>query len=100
MLKGNVIHVRKNEGDLEVACDFSKHLCSVEVSPFYFGATAGLAGIYNNEPFDDFTKPDHEIASSVTEFTDSWTVSFCLYYFVVSRSQEFHKNRNQLSTIF
>jgi len=77
-MEGNTIHVRRNDGDLDVACDFRKKLCSVDISPFYFGATAGMAGVYNNEPEDDFKTP-RGIAVTPTELGTEWEVRTRLY---------------------
>jgi len=73
--EGNAVHVRRSDGDLDVACDFMSELCTIDISPYYFGATAGLAGIYNNEPNDDFTGKSHEKFTDVSEFASSWEVS-------------------------
>ncbi|CAK8688943.1 unnamed protein product [Clavelina lepadiformis] len=75
MLEGTEVHVRDVKGDIDVACDFNKDLCSVDISPFYFGSTAGLAGIYNNEPMDDFTGPSHDKLDDAQAFAASWEVS-------------------------
>jgi hypothetical protein len=73
--EGNTIHVRRSDEDLDVACDFVSELCTIDISPYYFGATAGLAGIYNNEPNDDFTGKSHEKFTDVSELASSWEVS-------------------------
>ena len=80
MMEGNTIHVRRKDGDLDVACDFTKELCSVDVSPFYFGATAGMAGVYNNEPLDDFKTP-RGTAASPTELGAEWEVGILMFFF-------------------
>lgn len=74
MLEGSTIHVRRNKGDLDVACDFTKKLCTVDVSPYYFGATAGMAGVYNNEPMDDFKAPSRQVVSTAAELAAAWEV--------------------------
>merc|ERR1712142_570574 len=35
--EGNAVHVRRSDGDLDVACDFMSELCTIDISPYYFG---------------------------------------------------------------
>ena len=74
LLEGNTVRVQRTEGDLDVACDFTKKLCSVDVSPYYFGATAGMAGVYNNEPMDDFIAPSRESMDTPAALATAWEV--------------------------
>uniref|UniRef100_H2Z9S4 VWFD domain-containing protein n=1 Tax=Ciona savignyi TaxID=51511 RepID=H2Z9S4_CIOSA len=74
-LEGHTVHVRHIEGDVDVACDFTKQLCTVDVSPYYFGATAGLAGTFNNEPMDDFTSPAHQLLTTPGQLATAWEAS-------------------------
>jgi len=73
--EGNTVHVRRSDDELDVACNFMTQLCTVDISPYYFGATAGLAGIYNNEPNDDFTGKSHDKLDDATAMASSWEVS-------------------------
>lgn len=73
--EGNTVHVRRSDEDLHVACNFVTELCTVDISPYYFGATAGLAGIYNNEPNDDFTGKSHDKLDDAAAMASSWEVS-------------------------
>nr|CAB3262975.1 uncharacterized protein LOC100186072 [Phallusia mammillata] len=74
-LEGNTIHIRHVEGDVDVACDFKTQLCTVDVSPYYFGATGGLAGTYNNEPSDDVMGPALNQLSDVATMASQWETS-------------------------
>nr|XP_002124291.1 uncharacterized protein LOC100186072 [Ciona intestinalis] len=74
-LEGRTVHVRHTDGGMDVACDFTTELCTVDVSPYYFGATAGLAGTFNNEPMDDFTSPSHVIMDSPNQLATAWEAS-------------------------
>jgi len=41
---------------------------------WYYGKTAGLLGTYDNEPANDMTTSDNNLASNVETLADSWTV--------------------------
>lgn len=73
-LEGNVVHVRDADNQLDVACDFTRDLCTLDISPYYFSSTAGLNGIFNNEPSDDFTGPDHQLLATPAEMASAWDV--------------------------
>ena len=79
MLEGNIIHVRRNAGDLDVACDFNKKLCTIDISPYYFGGTAGMAGVFNNEPNDDFSTP-RSVATTPNALAAEWEVGYTTTY--------------------
>ena len=64
-----------NAKGLQVECNMVVNRCTVEISGWYFGKTAGLFGIYNNEPSDDFTTPEHKKVTDIAEFAHSWRVS-------------------------
>lgn len=57
-------------------CNMKYHMCTFEMSGWYFGKTAGLWGTLNNEPSDDLltsTKVKANI-STIDLFADSWTL--------------------------
>ena len=60
-----------------VMCDVAESFCSVNISGWYFGKTAGLFGTYNNEPSDDFVTADRQQTDSVEAFAQSWAVGRC-----------------------
>lgn len=49
-------------------------LCTIDVSPFYYGVTGGLVGRYNNEPSDDVLSPGLEHVPDVTMRANTWEV--------------------------
>ena len=63
-----------NEHGVTVTCDLPHELCSVNVTGWYYGKTAGLLGTYDNEPRTDLMKSDRSMATSVEELANSWTV--------------------------
>ncbi|XP_078656508.1 apolipophorins-like isoform X3 [Branchiostoma floridae x Branchiostoma belcheri] len=67
--------VVSNSNGVAVTCDLTHDLCNVQVSGWYFGKTAGLFGIYNNEKNDEFTSSDGTKTQDLLQFTSSWDVS-------------------------
>ncbi len=74
MRDGNIITVENRNG-VEVRCDLTHNHCTVSVSGWYFGKTAGLLGTYNNEPSDDLLTSDRRRVDNVGEFAASWSTS-------------------------
>lgn len=66
-----IIH---NRNGITVTCNLPRDRCTVDVTGWYFGKTAGLFGTYSNEAADDFTKADGNIARSPEDLAESWTV--------------------------
>ncbi|CAH1244201.1 CTD-3088G3.8 [Branchiostoma lanceolatum] len=79
--------VVENSNGVAVTCDLTHDLCNVQVSGWYFGKTAGLFGIYNNEVNDEFTMSDGAKTQDLLQFTNSWDVS-----------KSCRKNRNKART--
>ncbi|XP_047104150.1 apolipophorins isoform X1 [Schistocerca piceifrons] len=65
----------QNKAGVKVTCETSIELCTFEINGFYFGKTRGLLGTINNEPWDDFTKPDGQVAKQANEFGNAWKVN-------------------------
>lgn len=66
-----------SDTEFSLSCNVQFDLCWFEVSGWYFGKTAGVLGIMNNEIYDEFTTSKNEITKNPTEFTDSWSVEQC-----------------------
>ncbi|KAL3290379.1 hypothetical protein HHI36_023721 [Cryptolaemus montrouzieri] len=58
-------------------CNTKFHVCTFEVSGWYFGKTAGLFGTINNEPSDDFLSSDKmkHNETNVSEFARTWALN-------------------------
>lgn len=67
--------VVENAKGLLVRCNFIHNLCTVHISGFYFGKTAGLFGTYDYEPKLDMMTPDRRLENNVEAFANSWEVS-------------------------
>lgn len=64
-----------NKNGASVECDWNHDICTVHVSGWYFGKTAGMFGRYDNEPTSDIQKPSGESVSEIYKMADSWGVS-------------------------
>ena len=64
----------KNKHGLNVECDLKHDRCTLEVTGWYHGKTAGLMGTYDNEPVNDLIKNDGSRASGIDDFTKSWAI--------------------------
>lgn len=69
----NMIFINNPHG-VNIDCDLIHDRCTVSVSGWYFGKTAGLMGTYDNEPVTDLIKADNTMASSIEEMAESWTI--------------------------
>ena len=59
---------------MTVMCDLPHNRCTVQVSGWYYGKTAGLLGTYDNEPYTDMLTADNSIAADMAQLADGWTV--------------------------
>lgn len=70
----NVVTVSSKRG-FTVKCNLEYDVCLIELSGWHFGKIAGLLGTMNNEKFDDLMMSDNTLATSDSEFTESWKFS-------------------------
>ena len=71
---------------MTVVCDLPHNRCTVHVSGWYYGKTAGLLGTYDNEPYTDMMTADNVMAPDLAQLADSWTVGQRCQ--VVNRAQQ------------
>jgi hypothetical protein len=71
--EGSLVRINNRHG-VSVTCDLPHDRCSVEVSGWYFGKTAGLLGTYDNEPATDLVRSDQTVGDSVESMAESWVV--------------------------
>lgn len=71
--RGNVITIENSKG-VTVLCDLPHNRCSVQVSGWYYGKTAGLLGTYDNEPYTDMLTANNVMAPDFAQLADGWTV--------------------------
>lgn len=70
----NIITVEKKQNQLRLECNLKFDLCTLELSGWYHGKTAGLLGTMNNEPMDDMTASNGVIQSDLASFASSWSI--------------------------
>ncbi|MRB67783.1 hypothetical protein GH825_30985, partial [Bacillus thuringiensis] len=70
---GNVITIENSKG-VTVVCDLPHNRCTVQVSGWYCGKTAGLLGTYDNEPYTDMLTANNVMAPDLAQLADGWTV--------------------------
>ncbi|XP_062546026.1 uncharacterized protein LOC134212310 [Armigeres subalbatus] len=61
----------------KLTCSLQYHMCSFDLSGWYFGKTAGILGTMNNEVFDDYITSDQKFSASKEQFINSWTLPDC-----------------------
>jgi hypothetical protein len=71
--QGSSISV-KNDLGLDITCDLPHDHCTVAVSGWYYGKTAGLMGTYDNEKFNDYTTIDKTIADRPETMAEGWSM--------------------------
>ncbi|XP_049547862.1 uncharacterized protein LOC125959115 [Anopheles darlingi] len=70
------LYVQSDRG-FQLTCSLRYHLCSIELSGWYFGKLAGLLGTMNNEQFDDRMTATNVYSRTDREFLDSWALPGC-----------------------
>ena len=73
-LTGSAINIISKKG-VKIVCNLPYDVCTVELSGWYFGKTAGLLGTYDNEPNNDFTTQAGAVVENMEEFALSWESS-------------------------
>lgn len=71
--EGNTLTVESPYG-YKLKCSMNYQVCTLDVSGWYFGKTAGLWGNINNEPSDDFMTSTKQITTQINRFAHSWSV--------------------------
>lgn len=70
-----VVVIERLDKQFRLECNLKYNFCTVELSGWYFGKTAGLFGTMNNEAMDDLTSSNGQIAKKVGDFASSWTLN-------------------------
>lgn len=72
----DVLTIQSFKG-FKLTCSLQYHMCSFDLSGWYFGKTAGILGTMNNEVYDDYMTSDHRYASTKEQFINSWKLPEC-----------------------
>lgn len=70
----NMVTVERADKQFKVECNLKYDLCSVELSGWYYGKTAGLLGTMDNEPSDDNLGSDGRFQRNIGHFAKSWAL--------------------------
>ncbi|XP_066586148.1 uncharacterized protein Apoltp [Prorops nasuta] len=73
--KENVVTIERKTRQFRLECNLKYDLCTLELSGWYFGKTAGLLGTMNNEEQDDTLSSKGVIAEDIEKFSQSWAVN-------------------------
>jgi len=83
---GDVITVDNALG-INVACHMPDELCTVSISGWFHGKTAGLLGTYDHESSNDFLTSSKKVSEDLDIFARSWQVGSCSGYRNFARQQ-------------
>ncbi|KAB0351182.1 hypothetical protein FD754_016039 [Muntiacus muntjak] len=64
-----------SEDGVSITCDVRAGLCSLTLSVWQHGLSAGLLGTNDNEASNELMLPDGTLASSLEEFTQAWQLA-------------------------
>ncbi|XP_065351536.1 apolipophorins [Cloeon dipterum] len=70
----NAVNIKSKFG-VEVVCDVHQRLVTFTINGYYFGKTRGLLGTISNEKYDDWTLPNGQIATTVSQFANAYALS-------------------------
>ncbi|XP_055713060.1 uncharacterized protein LOC129807664 isoform X2 [Phlebotomus papatasi] len=95
----DVIYLHSDKG-FDLACNLQFDICTLELSGWYFGKTAGLLGTMNNEMADDFTTNRDRVAKSEDEFIRSWALNECHQTPEYQTIEDFSDHNTTLCDVF
>ncbi|XP_015599666.1 uncharacterized protein LOC107269849 [Cephus cinctus] len=99
--EGNIVIVEGRKNQFKLECNFKYDLCTLELSGWYHGKTAGLLGTMDNEKATDRLASDGRLLQDVEEFTRSWSLnqelSKCTIHkdFTISLNEDEDKESNK-----
>ncbi|XP_025074116.1 uncharacterized protein LOC105427375 [Pogonomyrmex barbatus] len=73
----NVVTVERKHNQFRLQCNLKFNLCTLELSGWYYGKTAGLLGTMNNEQFDDILGSNKLYLKDTGSFAHSWCIEDC-----------------------
>lgn len=70
----NVVTVERKHNQFRLECNLKFNLCTLELSGWYYGKTAGLFGTMSNEKFDDILGSNKLFLKDTGSFAHSWSI--------------------------
>lgn len=75
--KENMVTVERKKNQFRLECNLKFNLCSLELSGWYYGKTAGLLGTMSNEQYDDYLASSGVIVKDIDSLAHSWAIGGC-----------------------
>lgn len=70
----NVVMVERKHNQFRLECNFKFNLCTLELSGWYYGKTAGLLGTMSNEQLDDTLGSNKLFLRDTGSLAHSWSI--------------------------
>lgn len=70
----NMVTVERKHNQFRLECNLKFNLCTLELSGWYYGKTAGLFGTMSNEQFDDTLGSNKLFLKDTGSFAHSWSI--------------------------
>lgn len=70
----NIVTIERKRDQLRLECNLKFDLCTLELSGWYYGKTAGLLGTMNNEKIDDSITSSGILTKDIDRFSKSWSI--------------------------
>lgn len=70
----NVVTVERKHNQFRLECNLKFNLCTLELSGWYYGKTAGLFGTMSNEQFDDILGSNKLFLKDTGNLAHSWSI--------------------------
>ncbi|KAI4503203.1 hypothetical protein M0802_001425 [Mischocyttarus mexicanus] len=70
----NIVTIERKKDQLRLECNLKFDLCTLELSGWYYGKTAGLLGTMNNEKIDDSIMSSGIMTKDINSFAQSWSI--------------------------
>ncbi|XP_070169221.1 uncharacterized protein Apoltp isoform X2 [Polyergus mexicanus] len=70
----NMVTVERKHNQFRLECNLKFNLCTLELSGWYYGKTAGLFGTMSNEQFDDTLGSNKLFLKDTGTFAHSWSI--------------------------
>ncbi|XP_012534919.2 uncharacterized protein LOC105835859 [Monomorium pharaonis] len=70
----NVVMIERKHNQFRLECNLKFDLCTLELSGWYYGKTAGLLGTMSNEQFDDILGSNKLLLKDTGSLAHSWSI--------------------------
>ncbi|EFN78662.1 Apolipophorins [Harpegnathos saltator] len=88
----NIVTVEGKNNQFRLECNFKFNICTLELSGWYYGKTAGLLGTMSNEQYDDHLASNGLIVKDIDSFAHSWSIDGCTSDLTSRVSRNMHQD--------